>query len=104
MVKNELCYVELWDKDLRKTFAALSMSLLYETPYSFIPLLFLCDLDSLQPAKDRPETSAVLARRLVISALGVRSTQSKAEREAERKKLQEARGERKQLDLVGFCC
>ncbi|XP_040293031.1 coiled-coil domain-containing protein R3HCC1L isoform X2 [Bufo bufo] len=54
--------------------------------------------DFLQPAKDRPETSAVLARRLVISALGVRSTQSKAEREAERKKLKEARGERKQLD------
>ncbi|KAG9472442.1 hypothetical protein GDO78_019517 [Eleutherodactylus coqui] len=47
--------------------------------------------DCLQPAKDRPETSAVLARRLVISALGVRSTQSRAEREAERKKLQEAR-------------
>ncbi|XP_056385458.1 coiled-coil domain-containing protein R3HCC1L [Hyla sarda] len=50
--------------------------------------------DFLQPAKDRPETSAVLARRLVISALGVRSTQSKAEREAERKKLQEARARR----------
>ncbi|XP_077114445.1 coiled-coil domain-containing protein R3HCC1L isoform X4 [Ranitomeya variabilis] len=47
--------------------------------------------DFLQPAKDRPETSAVLARRLVISALGVRSTQSRAEREAERQKLQEAR-------------
>ncbi|XP_073541096.1 coiled-coil domain-containing protein R3HCC1L [Phyllobates terribilis] len=47
--------------------------------------------DFLQPAKDRPETSAVLARRLVISALGVRSTQSRSEREAERKKLQEAR-------------
>ncbi|XP_075072045.1 coiled-coil domain-containing protein R3HCC1L isoform X3 [Mixophyes fleayi] len=54
--------------------------------------------DSLQPAKDRPETSAVLARRLVISALGVRSTQSKAEREAERKKLQEAR-ERRHLEV-----
>ncbi|KAM3913202.1 coiled-coil domain-containing protein R3HCC1L isoform 1-T2 [Leptodactylus fuscus] len=53
--------------------------------------------DFLQPAKDRPETSAVLARRLVISALGVRSTQSRAEREAERKKLQEAR-ERRHLE------
>ncbi|XP_040217211.1 coiled-coil domain-containing protein R3HCC1L [Rana temporaria] len=50
--------------------------------------------DFLQPAKDRPETSAVLARRLVISALGVRSTQSRAEREAERKKLQEAKARR----------
>ncbi|XP_073408926.1 coiled-coil domain-containing protein R3HCC1L isoform X1 [Dendrobates tinctorius] len=53
--------------------------------------------DFLQPAKDRPETSAVLARRLVISALGVRSTQSRAEREAERKKLEEAR-ERRHLE------
>lgn len=51
----------------------------------------------LQPAKERPETSAALARRLVISALGVRSKQSKTEREAELKKLQEAR-ERKRLE------
>nr|XP_004669948.2 coiled-coil domain-containing protein R3HCC1L [Jaculus jaculus] len=51
----------------------------------------------LQPAKERPETSAALARRLVISALGVRSRQSKTEREAELKKLQEAR-ERKRLE------
>lgn len=51
----------------------------------------------LQPAKERPETSAALARRLVISALGVRSKQNKTEREAELKKLQEAR-ERKRLE------
>ncbi|OCT71732.1 coiled-coil domain-containing protein R3HCC1L isoform X2 [Xenopus laevis] len=51
----------------------------------------------LQPAKERPETSAVLARRLVIGALGVRSTQTKAEREAERKKLKEAK-ERRHLE------
>uniref|UniRef100_A0A0P6J2W7 R3H and coiled-coil domain-containing protein 1-like isoform 1 n=1 Tax=Heterocephalus glaber TaxID=10181 RepID=A0A0P6J2W7_HETGA len=51
----------------------------------------------LQPPKERPETSAALARRLVISALGVRSKQSKTEREAELKKLQEAR-ERKRLE------
>uniref|UniRef100_A0A5S6KFH8 V-type proton ATPase subunit C 1 n=1 Tax=Xenopus tropicalis TaxID=8364 RepID=A0A5S6KFH8_XENTR len=56
----------------------------------------------LQPAKERPETSAVLARRLVISALGVRSTQTKAEREAERKKLKEAKGNRKQLKYAEF--
>lgn len=55
--------------------------------FSFFPSEFL------QPAKDRPETSAALARRLVISALGVRSKQSKTEREAELRKLQEARGE-----------
>ncbi|XP_067909218.1 coiled-coil domain-containing protein R3HCC1L isoform X2 [Heterodontus francisci] len=50
----------------------------------------------LLPAKERPQTSAMLARRLVIGALGVRSNQTKAEREAERKKLKEAR-EQKQL-------
>ncbi|XP_044521681.1 coiled-coil domain-containing protein R3HCC1L [Gracilinanus agilis] len=51
----------------------------------------------LQPAKARPETSAALARRLVISALGVRSQRTKAERDAELKKLQEAR-EKKRLE------
>uniref|UniRef100_A0ABM5G2D6 Coiled-coil domain-containing protein R3HCC1L n=1 Tax=Pogona vitticeps TaxID=103695 RepID=A0ABM5G2D6_9SAUR len=51
----------------------------------------------LQPAKERPETSATLARRLVAGALGMRSKQSKEEREAERKQLQAAR-ERKRLE------
>ncbi|XP_030058767.1 coiled-coil domain-containing protein R3HCC1L isoform X2 [Microcaecilia unicolor] len=51
--------------------------------------------DFLQPTKERPETSAALARRLVIGALGVRSNQTKAEREAERKKLQEAKEKRR---------
>lgn len=51
----------------------------------------------LQPAKERPETSAALARRLVISALGVRSRQNPRDREAERQKLQAAR-ERKRLE------
>ncbi|XP_062436388.1 coiled-coil domain-containing protein R3HCC1L [Rhea pennata] len=53
--------------------------------------------DFLQPAKERPETTAALARRLVIGALGVRSNQTRAQRDAERKKLQEAR-ERKRLE------
>lgn len=53
--------------------------------------------DFLQPAKERPETSAALARRLVIGALGVRSSQTPAQRDAERRKLQEAR-ERKRLE------
>ncbi|NXX16536.1 R3HCL protein, partial [Podargus strigoides] len=53
--------------------------------------------DYLQPAKERPETSAALARRLVIGALGVRSNQTQAQRDAERRKLQEAR-ERKRLE------
>ncbi|XP_069756442.1 coiled-coil domain-containing protein R3HCC1L isoform X2 [Narcine bancroftii] len=45
----------------------------------------------LLPAKERPQTSAMLARRLVIGALGVKSNQTKAEREAEHKKLKDAR-------------
>uniref|UniRef100_UPI001EAF668F coiled-coil domain-containing protein R3HCC1L-like n=1 Tax=Oncorhynchus gorbuscha TaxID=8017 RepID=UPI001EAF668F len=48
--------------------------------------------DYLLPTKERPQTSAVLARRLVMGALGVKSPQSKEHREAERKKLQDARG------------
>ncbi|MGH0140345.1 UNVERIFIED_CONTAM: hypothetical protein FKN15_048095 [Acipenser sinensis] len=49
--------------------------------------------DYLLPAKERPKTSAALARRLVIGALGVRSPQSREDRDAEKRKLQEARGE-----------
>uniref|UniRef100_A0A3Q2YTB6 R3H domain and coiled-coil containing 1-like n=1 Tax=Hippocampus comes TaxID=109280 RepID=A0A3Q2YTB6_HIPCM len=42
-------------------------------------------------AKERPQTSAALARRLVIGALGVKSNVTKEQREAEKRKLQEAR-------------
>ncbi|XP_078499688.1 coiled-coil domain-containing protein R3HCC1L [Lissotriton helveticus] len=53
--------------------------------------------DFLQPTKERPETSAAMARRMVISALGVRSKQTNVEREAERQKLKEAK-EKKRLE------
>lgn len=53
---------------------------------------FLLPPDYLLPAKERPQTSAALARKLVIGALGVKSNLTKEQREAERKKLQEARG------------
>lgn len=53
--------------------------------------------DYLLPAKERPQTSAALARRLVIGALGVKSNVSKEQREAEKRKLQEAR-EQKRLE------
>ncbi|XP_016362031.1 coiled-coil domain-containing protein R3HCC1L-like [Sinocyclocheilus anshuiensis] len=47
--------------------------------------------DYLLPAKERPQTSAALARRLVIGALGVKSNQTREEREAERNKLRQAK-------------
>ncbi|XP_034044806.1 coiled-coil domain-containing protein R3HCC1L [Thalassophryne amazonica] len=47
--------------------------------------------DYLLPTKDRPQTSAVLARKLVVGALGIKSNQTKEQREAERRKLHEAR-------------
>ncbi|RVE75839.1 hypothetical protein OJAV_G00002650 [Oryzias javanicus] len=47
--------------------------------------------DFLLPPKERPQTSAALARKLVISALGVKSNLTKEQREAERRKLQEAK-------------
>ncbi|XP_029303247.1 coiled-coil domain-containing protein R3HCC1L [Cottoperca gobio] len=51
--------------------------------------------DYLLPAKERPETSAALARRLVIGALGVKSNLTNEKREAEGKKLQEARDQKR---------
>ncbi|KAM6972502.1 coiled-coil domain-containing protein R3HCC1L [Aplochiton taeniatus] len=51
--------------------------------------------DYLLPSKERPQTSAALARRLVIGALGVKSNQTKEEREAEKRKLQEARDQKR---------
>ncbi|XP_041840050.1 coiled-coil domain-containing protein R3HCC1L [Melanotaenia boesemani] len=49
----------------------------------------------LLPAKERPQTSAALARKLVIGALGVKSNLTKEQREAERKKLQEAKEQKR---------
>ncbi|XP_047434200.1 coiled-coil domain-containing protein R3HCC1L [Mugil cephalus] len=51
--------------------------------------------DYLLPAKERPQTSAILARKLVIGALGVKSNLTKEQREAERKKLQDAREQKR---------
>lgn len=52
----------------------------------------LCCPDYLLPAKERPQTSAALARRLVTGALGVKSNVTKEQREAEKRQLQEAKG------------
>lgn len=46
----------------------------------------------LQPYRQRPETCAALARRLVTGALGVRLSTAREEREAERAVLQKAKG------------
>lgn len=51
--------------------------------------------DYLLPAKERPETSAALARKLVIGALGVKSNVTKEQRDAEKRKLQEAREQKR---------
>lgn len=51
--------------------------------------------DYLLPAKERPQTSAALARKLVIGALGVKSNLTKEQRDAEKKKLQEAREQKR---------
>lgn len=60
--------------------------------------------DYLLPAKERPQTSAALARRLVIGALGVKSNLTKEQREAERRKIQEARGTLfKEMVMFSLC-
>ncbi|XP_007570310.1 coiled-coil domain-containing protein R3HCC1L [Poecilia formosa] len=51
--------------------------------------------DYLLPAKERPQTSAALARKLVIGALGVKSNLTKEQREAEKKKLQQAKEQKR---------
>uniref|UniRef100_A0A3P9MT15 R3H domain and coiled-coil containing 1-like n=1 Tax=Poecilia reticulata TaxID=8081 RepID=A0A3P9MT15_POERE len=51
--------------------------------------------DYLLPAKERPQTSAALARKLVIGALGVKSSLTKEQREAEKKKLQQAKEQKR---------
>ncbi|XP_077427461.1 R3H and coiled-coil domain-containing protein 1-like [Vanacampus margaritifer] len=51
--------------------------------------------ESPSPAQERPQTSAALARRLVIGALGVKNTVTKEQREAEKRKLQEAREQKR---------
>ncbi|XP_062244562.1 coiled-coil domain-containing protein R3HCC1L [Platichthys flesus] len=53
--------------------------------------------EDLLPAKDRPQTSAAMARRLVIGALGVKNNQSDEQREAEKRKLLAAK-EQKRLE------
>lgn len=50
-----------------------------------------CSL-SLQPYRQRPETCAALARRLVTGALGVRLSTAREELENERRVLREAKG------------
>lgn len=52
----------------------------------------LCVLDCLQPFKPRPETSALLARRMVEGHLGMKTRISPEQRTHERKKLQAAKG------------
>jgi len=54
-------------------------------------------VDFLQPYKERPETSAAVARNLVAGALGIRANIDKEKRNEERKKLKEAR-EKKRSD------
>lgn len=46
----------------------------------------------LQPYKERPQTSKLLADRLVTGALGMRSKMTREERVKEREKLKEAKG------------
>jgi hypothetical protein len=54
--------------------------------------IIVCYLEFLRPYKQRPETSASLARRLVTGALGLKVTLSPEQRAAEKKKLEEAKG------------
>lgn len=45
------------------------------------------------PKKPRPETTTLLARRLVTGALGIKADMNPEQRKAEREKLRLAKGE-----------
>lgn len=49
--------------------------------------------EALLPARPRPQTSMVLARRLLTGALGVKVTLPKEEREREARAIRQAKGE-----------
>lgn len=52
--------------------------------------------ENLQPYRERPQTSKLLADRLVTGALGMRSKMTKEERVKEREKLKEAKNRKRQ--------
>uniref|UniRef100_A0A8C4R3D2 Coiled-coil domain-containing protein R3HCC1L n=1 Tax=Eptatretus burgeri TaxID=7764 RepID=A0A8C4R3D2_EPTBU len=52
-------------------------------------------VEFLEPVKPRPQTSAVLARRLVAGALGVRPTVNREKHETEKQQLKQAREQRR---------
>jgi hypothetical protein len=49
-------------------------------------------IDFLQPYKERPKTTNLVANRLVAGALGMRSKMSREERQLEREKIKAERG------------
>ena len=52
----------------------------------------------LQPYKERPQTSKLLADRLVAGALGMRSKMTRDERVKEREKIKDAKSEIESFD------
>ena len=56
--------------------------------------MFVCS-EFLQPYRERPQTSKLLADRLVTGALGMRSKMTREERVKEREKIKEAKSETK---------
>ncbi|KAJ8025657.1 Coiled-coil domain-containing protein R3HCC1L [Holothuria leucospilota] len=53
-------------------------------------------VDSLQPFKPRPETSAIAARRLVSGALGIKTKISREQRDMERQKIKQVKEKRRE--------
>lgn len=80
------------------------LSLSPSVSYFFKPEPLSLFKDYLLPAKERPQTSAALARRLVIGALGVKSNQTREDREAEKNKLREAKGDKSYMNNFDFSC
>lgn len=59
-----------------------------------IPRVCICILpDFLLPTKERPQTSAIAARRLIGTTLGISTSVSNEKRLRERQQLKDAKGE-----------
>ena len=61
-------------------------------PFTNTSMMVFSFADFMEPYRPRPETTAAVARSLVTGALGLKPKVSKEQREEERQKIKEAKG------------
>lgn len=86
-----ICFVDLASQALQGKYAFVNVKRLSEASVQSQQKVNKCSTLML-PYKPRPPTCSALAKRLVVNALGFRLQSSSAEREIEKRTLQEAKG------------